>query len=348
MILIKILAAIFIFGMIIIIHELGHFILAISMGVKVNEFSFGMGPRLFTIHGKVTDYSLKLLPIGGSCEMKGELEDETGDNDTFLAKKPWQRFLIVFAGPAFNFILAFIVAIVLVISLGSDRPIVGQVMDGYPAQEAGIMEGDEIIRINNRNIHLYREISVYTAIHDGQPMNITVKRGDSKYTCYIEPKYDEESGRKLIGMYSVGVAKFPTNVFQTIKYAYYEVRYNILLAIDSIVYLLNGHFNKDSVMGPVGIVDNISDTVEEAAPYGLKILLLTIADYILLFSSNLGVMNLLPIPALDGGRLLFIIYEMIFRKPVDRKVESIIHMIGFAILMALMLYIAFNDIMRII
>ena len=351
MTLIKILAALIIFGLIILIHEFGHFIVARAFGVKVLEFSFGMGPRLFTIHGKKTDYSLKLFPIGGSCAMKGELnedENDPGAKDSFVNKKPWQRLLVILAGPVFNFILAFITAFILVTALGSDKAVIASVMDGYPAQEAGIQAGDQIVAMNSRHIHLYREISIYNMLHTGKEVDIKVRRGSEILKFHIVPKYDEETGRYLVGMVSSGESVIPANIFEAFEYSYYELRYNILTVIDSLAYLVKGNISRDSVMGPVGIVSNISQTVETVAPYGLKVLLLTIADYVLLFSSNLGVMNLLPFPALDGGRILFILYEMITKKPVKREIEGYIHFAGFAILMLLMIFIAYNDIGRLL
>lgn len=348
MIILKILVAIFIFGLLVFIHELGHFLVARACGVKVIEFSLGMGPRLFTIHGDQTDYSIKALPIGGSCQMKGEMDDDTGDPDCFINKPAWQRGLVILAGPMFNFLLAFAVAFALVINLGTDKPVVQSVMDGFPAQEAGIQAGDTIKQINARRIYLYREVGLYVAIHEGQELAIIVGRDDGDHVYRVMPEYDEESGRNLIGMMSSGEQTMPENVWDTVKYSYYEMRYNVLTVIDSIIYVFGGHATKDAVMGPVGIVSTISDTVEAAVPQGVRVVLLTIADFILLLGTNLGVMNLLPFPALDGGRLLFILYEMIFRKPVDRKIEGYIHFAGFAILMLLMVLIMVNDIGRLL
>ncbi len=346
---IKILAALVIFGLIILIHEFGHFIVAKACGVKVIEFSLGMGPRLFTIHGNNTNYSLKLLPIGGSCQMKGETDtDSNSDADSFSSKKPWQRFLIILAGPVFNFLLSFIVALILCSVLGTDLPIVDSVIEGKPAAEAGILPGDKIEKINSRNIKLYREITVYNLLQEGKPQEITVRRSDGLHKLKVTPIYDETYDKFIVGITNSGKATFPTDIFENIRYSYYELRYNILLALDSLVYLIHGHFTPDNVMGPVGIISNISDTVEQTIPYGLKILLLTIADYILLFSTNVGVLNLIPFPALDGGRLLMIIIEMITGKPFNRKVENYINFIGFAVLMFLILVISFNDIGRLL
>lgn len=349
MLIIKIIAALIIFGLIILIHEFGHFIAARMCGVKVIEFSLGMGPRLFTFHGRNTDYSLKLLPIGGSCEMKGETDDEnSADTDSFNNKKPWQRFIIIGAGPFFNFILSFIVAVILVSSLGTDLPVVAETIPGMAAEQAGMLPGDIIQRINSRNIRLYREVSVYNALHEGMPQEITVDRKGSVEKIHLVPEYNTEYGRYMIGITGSGENTFPKDVFQSVRYSCYELRYNILLAIDSLAYLINGHFSPSNVMGPVGIISNIADTVEQTIPYGLRILLLTIADYILLFGTNVGVLNLLPFPALDGGRMFLIIIEMIIGRPINKTVENYINFAGFVILMLLILVISINDIGRLL
>lgn len=348
MILLKIVCAVLIFGLIILGHEFGHFVTARMCGVTVNEFSFGMGPRIFSVQGKNTRFSLKALPLGGSCEMKGELDDTSGDPDCFINKKPWQRLIIIAAGPCFNFLMSFIVACILAAALGSDRPVVGSLMNGLPGEKAGIQCGDEVIRINNRNIKLFREISVYNSLHQGEKFEVTILRADGKHTYVIEPEFNDEYGKYMLGIMSNPEDAFPENILQLFKYGYYEVRYNFLIAIDSLSYIFNGHLTSDSVMGPVGIVGTITETVEEVAPKGARILFLTICDYILLFGTNLGIMNLLPFPALDGGRILFIIIEMILGRPVNREIEGYIHIGGFAVLILLMLYIAFNDVIRLI
>lgn len=343
--LLKIICGVLIFGLIIFIHEFGHFIVAVLMGVKCNEFSLGMGPRLFTIHGKLTDYSLKLLPIGGSCALKGEMEDEDGADDCFVNKKPWQRFLVIFAGPAFNIVLSFIVAMILISNTGTRLSYVSEVMEGYPAQEAGIEAGDRIVRLNSRNIDLLQDMQLYLMTHENLDLDVTVLRDGQKLMYHIEPFYSEEAGKRLIGIVGSDPV-MPENVFETIEYSYYELRYDVTAVFDSLYYALNGHDVRNNVMGVVGAVGVISDTVEVTYQYGLRVMLLTIAQFLLLFGTNIAVMNLIPFPALDGGRLVLIVIEMITGKKLNEKVENTVTYIGFAILMVLMLLIMFNDILR--
>lgn len=347
--LIKIICALLIFGLIILVHEFGHFIAARACGVKVIEFSLGMGPRLFTVHGRKTDYSLKLLPIGGSCNMKGETDDEdVPDSDSFNGKKAWQRFLIIFAGPCFNFILSFIVALILVFNLGTDLPVIAETLPGMAAEEAGLQAGDRITKINSRHVNLYREVRAYNMLNEGKYQIVAADRNGEEILCYLSPTYSDEYGMYMMGIVGSGENTFPDNILDTIRYSFYELRYNVLIVFDSIGYLFNGHLSADNVMGPVGIISNISETVEQTIPYGLKILLLTVAEYILLFGTNVGVLNLIPFPALDGGRLFLILIEMIIRRPINKKYENFINFAGFAALMLIMLIISLNDIGRLL
>jgi regulator of sigma E protease len=345
------------------------------------EFSIGMGPRIATIHGKLTDYSLKAFPFGGSCAMKGELEtedeaDDTADEpdgtvdepeggrnetadgsaakrkasldpDDFNSKKAWQRFIIIAAGPCFNFILAFICACVMVAFTGISKPVLDSVIDGYPAQEAGMQAGDVIISINGHKTRIYEEVRLYISMHSDEVMEVEFLRDGKEMNCTITPKFDEETGSYLMGVRGYSVTDYPKNILEAAQYGYYLVRYNIYMCIESIKYMVGGHATLNDVMGPVGMVEVIGDTVDESYQYGATVVMLTILNFIILFSANLGVMNLLPIPALDGGRLIFIIYELVTGREVNKKLEAYVAMAGFAVLMGLMLIIMVHDIGRI-
>ena len=219
----NIILALVIFSMIILFHELGHFLLAKFNDVKVNEFCLGLGPTLVGFTKGETRYSLKLLPFGGACMMEGE--DEASEDDRgFNNKTVLQRFSIVFAGPLFNFIMAFAFSLIVVASVGFDRPVLTDVTPGYPAQEAGMQAGDEIVKLGNKPIHLYREVSVYTYFHANQAVEVTYKRNGKKHETVLMPKLDEESGRYLFGFYGT-TARTKGNFAQTLQYTFYEVKY---------------------------------------------------------------------------------------------------------------------------
>ncbi|MBQ9632617.1 MAG: site-2 protease family protein, partial [Lachnospiraceae bacterium] len=195
----RIIVAILIFSFIIIFHEMGHYLLARFNDVKVNEFQLGLGPRIFGIQRGETLFSLHLFPFGGACSMEGE-DEESDDERAFNKKNVWQRISIVFAGPFFNFILAYLLAIIIIAVMGFDPPKVTDVMDGYPAQAAGIAGGDEILALDDYRTHFYREISVYLFMHPGKDIRVTFLHGGEKKTATVTPKLDEESGRYVLGV----------------------------------------------------------------------------------------------------------------------------------------------------
>lgn len=386
----SLLAAILVFGLIIIFHEFGHFLLAKRGGICVVEFSLGMGPRLFSFNKGGTRYSLKLIPFGGSCMMLGEDEDFSDEDRDGRAKEHisdkaalleeetdgpgaetaspapikqyagielapgasgvsfnetsvWTRFSVIAAGPVFNFILAFFCACFVISYVGYDPAGVAQVMDGYPAAEAGIQAGDVITKINGKNIKIYRDILAYTNFHQGETLNIEYKRAGQKHSVTVTPKYSAENGGYMIGI-SGGMYKRPESIFRTAQYSAYEVRYWIDLTFKSLGMIVKRQVTADDIAGPVRIVTMIDSTVKESSEYGIMVVLVNLANMCVLLSANLGIMNLLPIPALDGGRLVFIILEALRGKAIDREKEGMVHMAGMAVLMVLMVFILFNDI----
>lgn len=388
----SLLAAILVFGLIILFHEFGHFLLAKRGGICVVEFSLGMGPRLLSTVKGGTRYSLKLFPFGGSCMMLGE-DDDSSDEDrdekartdiagkaaygedefkstedahdgtnaektrsyagielapgatgvSFNETSVWTRFLVIAAGPIFNFILAFVCAFFVISYVGYDPAQVYDVVDGYPAAEAGLEPGDVITKINGKNIKIYRDVLAYTSFHQGETLNIEYRRGEKLYQAVLEPKYSKENKSYMMGI-SGGVYNRPESVFVTAKYSAYELRYWINLTFKSLEMIVKRQVTTDDIAGPVRIVSMIDSTVKESSEYGLMVVLVNLANMCVLLSANLGIMNLLPIPALDGGRLVFIILEALRGRPIDREKEGMIHMAGMAVLMVLMVFILFNDI----
>lgn len=351
---------ILVFGLIVISHELGHFILAKVNGIHVVEFAIGMGPKLLHFKKNGTQYAIRLFPIGGACIFEGEdgknESDDTNNKEAegFLAEKTtgnfqnapvWSRISTVVAGPLFNFILAFLLALIVVGYTGSDRPVINGVMEGYPAKEAGIMPGDVITKMNGEKIYLAREIYINTFINKSKDMMITYERDGEEHTVKVTPKFNEEEERYLIGFQGYGEYIDCKNS-RIFPYSYYEVRYSMKATIKSLGMLVSGNASKDDVSGPIGIAQVIGEVSEAAAPYGIWVVILNLLNIAILLSVNLGVLNLLPLPALDGGRLVFLLIEAVRGKPVPPEKEGMVHFAGFVVLMILMVFVMYNDIMR--
>ena len=341
----KIIIAIIIFSIIILFHELGHFLLAKANKIRVNEFCLGMGPTIVGFTRGETTYSLKLLPFGGACMMEGE-DENSQDDGAFNNKSVWARISVVAAGPIFNFIMAFVFSIILIGCIGYDKPTLSGVMEDYPAESAGMQEGDTIVEMNGMNIHFYSEVSMYLMAHAGEDVEVVYERDGQEYTTMLEPKYNEETKSYMIGI-TYGYTREKTGVVGTLKYAVYEVKYWIWTTIESLKMLVTGQVSVNDMSGPVGIVETIGDTYEQSSEVGMYQVFLSMLNISILLSANLGVMNLLPIPALDGGRLVFLIVEAIRRKRVDPDKEGMVHLVGIVLLMILMVVIMANDIRKI-
>lgn len=349
-----------ILGVIVIAHEFGHFLLAKANGIHVVEFSVGMGPKICKFHKGDTDYVLRLLPIGGACMFEGQ--DGLYDKDNEDAKENGQpveenkgafnnarlgaRIATVVAGPLFNFLLAFLFSLIIVGSVGSDRAVVQNLIEGYPAQEAGLQAGDTITRMNGDRVYLYREVSLVSVLNtDGSPVKVEYKRDGKTYSTTITPRFDEETGRYLVGFsggtnYEIGS---PLNV---IKNAALEVRYWIKYTFASLKMLFTGKAGVNQLLGPVGVAQMVNEVYEESAAISVKAVVINLLNFAVLLSANLGVINLLPIPAMDGGRLVFLLIELVRRKPVPPEKEGMVHFIGMVLLLLLMVFVFYNDIMR--
>lgn len=338
----KIIIALLIFSIIILFHELGHFLLAKANGIRVNEFCLGLGPTLFGVTVGETKYSLKLLPFGGACMMEGE-DTESKDSRAFNNKSVGVRMSVVAAGPIFNFIMAFLFALIVTCNVGYDLPVLTGVSEGYAAEQAGMKEGDVIVKMNHTRIHFYREVSSYSVFHPGEEVEITYERDGERYTTTLVPTYDETTGRYLYGFIG-NLQGTKGNFFLNLKYSVYEVKYWISTTLSSLRMLVTGGYSVKDLSGPVGIIDVIGDSYEQSVSYGYFQAFLQMLYIGVMLSANLGVMNLLPLPALDGGRLVFLIIEAIRKKPVDPDKEGMVHFIGFALLMVLMVVVMFNDI----
>lgn len=338
-----IILAIIVFGLIIFVHELGHFLLAKANGIRVDEFSIGMGPRIFSFGKGETKYSLKLLPIGGSC-MMGEDDVEDVGEGSFNSKSVWARISVVAAGAIFNFLLAFLFSVIVVGYTGYDEPVISGVVEDFPAEEAGLQAGDKIVKMNHKKINIWREVTYYNMFHQGETVDLVYERDGVKQEVTITPKQDED-GSYLLGVTSPGTYK-KANVLTAVQYGVYEVKFWISTTLESLKMLVTGAVGVDQLSGPVGIVDVVDETYQQSKSYGVVIVLMQMLNIGILISANLGVMNLLPLPALDGGRLVFLIIEAIRGKRVSPEKEGWVHGIGMILLLALMVFVLFNDIKR--
>ncbi len=344
----SIVVALIIFSLIILIHEFGHFILAKLNKVTVVEFSLGMGPRLLShVSRSGTRYSLKLLPFGGSCAMLGEEgEEDANAEGSFQSKSIPGRISVVAAGPFFNFILAFICALFIVGSIGYDPAVLLGVTEGSPAEEAGLQEGDLITKINNKRIRLYRQLSNYSMFHPGKTVTFEYIRDGETYTTTVTPALTDD-GYKF-GVYGSSNYRIRTNPLQTLFYSGYEVYYWIDSTIESLGLLVRGGVSLDDFSGPVGVVNVISETYQQSRADGAFYVWINMLNIAILLTANLGVMNLLPIPALDGGRILFLLIEAVRRKKISPEVEGRINMAALSLLMVFMVVVMVNDVRKII
>ncbi|NLY47104.1 MAG: RIP metalloprotease RseP [Tissierella sp.] len=329
-------AAIFVFLLVILLHELGHFTVAKLVGIKVNEFSIGMGPKLFQKRKGETQYTLRALPIGGYVKMEGEDED-SDDPRAFGSVSALSRIAVVAAGAIMNFVLAVIVLSIVSFSMGdSQKPtnVISQIIPDTPAEFAGVMEGDQFISINNTPINTWDELS--NAISNSsanEELEIRIIRDNEEQTLYIQPTIEEE--RVMIGI----VPMYDRSFMSGIKGGFQMTGNFIALMFDFIKMIFTGGVSINDLSGPVGVINEIGN----AARMGIMNLLILLG----FISVNLGFFNLLPIPALDGSRLVFLFIELLRGKPINPEKENLIHFVGLIFLLGLMLIVTYKDLIRI-
>ena len=250
------------------------------------------------------------------------------------------------AGPVFNFILAFLLSLIVIGSIGYDAPIVVGLTEGYPAAEAGIQPGDRIVKMNNAGIRVYREVSTYMMTNRGETVELVYEREGERHTASLVPRQGSD-GSYYLGLRGSGV-RMKGNLLQIIGYSAYEVKYWISTTIKSLGMLFGGRVKADDVSGPVGIVNTIGETYESSRTDGAFYVWLNMLYISILLTANLGVMNLLPIPALDGGRLVFLLLEAVRGKGIDPEKEGMVHFVGLMVLMVFMVLVMFNDVRHIL
>ncbi len=359
-----IVAAILIFGVLIAVHELGHFLAAKACGVRVNEFSIGMGPAIFHRTKGETEYSLRLLPIGGYCAMEGE--DEASDDPRALDHQGfWKKFIIFIAGAAMNFLTGFV--ILLCLYAGAKGLYTAEIVDllpDFPQQgEDGLMVGDVIWTINGERIYLKDDVSTVLGVierDENGTIEMTVRRGGKtlKRTLTLQT-YTNDKGEeyRAYGFTYGGIIE--ATPLTRLQYSWYNTLDFVRLVRLSLKMLVSGSADLGDLSGPVGIVSTIKDVGEEAQQEaeknnqnGAAAAAESILYFAALIAVNLAVMNLLPLPALDGGKVFFLVINAaalaLFRRQIPPKYENYIHMAGFVLLMVMMLFVTFHDVMKLL
>ena len=336
--------AILLFSFIIIFHELGHFLLAKKNGIRVDEFSLGLGPTLFGRQVGETFFCVKLLPFGGAC-MMGEDDAEDHRPGSFNSKSVWARMAVIAGGPAFNLILAWIFCVILIGATGYRTTELTGVDPGYAAEEAGLREGDVLREVNGSSLHMWDDLNLYLLTHPGEDSyELVYERDGEEHTAVLDLRQLEGDASPRLGV--VGGKVENPGILGSLRYGFYKTEYWFRYMSGSLRMLFTGQAGIRDLSGPVGIVDVVNDVYEASAPAGAAAVFLNMLNFGTLLTVNLGIMNLLPLPALDGGRLVFLFVEAVRRKRVPPEKEGLVHFAGFAALMLLMAVVMFNDVMR--
>lgn len=337
---------ILILGAIVAVHEFGHFIFAKLSGIYVYEFSIGMGKKIFGKKKKdgETEFCIRAVPLGGYVMIAGEdVEDEKIPKDRQMCNKGFiQRFLVLFAGVFNNFVFAFLILFVSALIYGSisTTPYIGEVALDYPAYKEGIRKGDKLISLDGEKINSWDKALVKLQTTSGDPIVFKVLKTDGSYKEYkVTPaKVTNEKGEVsyVFGITTAGEKRY--GFVNSLNYAVTKTASLCSSMWDTLKHLFTGKVGVNQLSGPVGIYS----IVDSQAKQGLEAVLYLVAY----LSINVGIINLLPFPAFDGGRILFLFIEKIFKKPVSKKTENIIHSIGFMLIIALLIYVTFNDVIR--
>ncbi len=338
-----VLFALLIFSLIIFVHELGHFISARIFGVTVHEFAIGMGPKIFSKEKNGTKYSLRLIPIGGFCSMEGE-DEASSEEGAFSSKKWWKKLIILAAGAIMNILLGFVITVIFVTvntnDTGVPSLVVDSVMEQSPLYEF-LQPGDRVVALNGKSMYIKRDIDFAMQQSNGELCEITVERSGERLKKTFAPlaaQYTDGTPAYMIGF----VARLEKqNIFNVLRESFFQTVWMGKLVFVSLGMLIGGQASLSDVSGPVGVVD----AMNTQAQTGGLVALLYLAGFI---SVNIGIMNLLPIPALDGGRILFVLVEAVRRKSIPPEKEGIVHFVGLILLMGIMVIATWNDIMRLI
>ncbi len=336
---ISIVCALLVIGVLAFIHEMGHFLVAKKFGFGIVEFAIGMGPVVWKKEKDGIQYSLRAFPIGGMCRFEGE--DESSDHPrAFNNQAVWKRMLVVIAGPLMNVVFALVFAIVTLLAYGDFMPqIVGFAGDDAPAVLAGMQEGDVLLEIGGKKLTYYTEATEAIAAANSESCEVRVDRNGEKLRLTLHGIYSEADGRNMLGV-SISPARYHFSVGECIVNSFRYVGDMVGMMFDFFGQLFKGQVQEGDVGGPVMMIDIIGQAVRIGFESVLRMTVL--------ISINLAVINILPLPALDGGRLVFMLVEALRGKPMDQNTEGTIHLIGFGLLMALVVFLTYKDVLRIL
>ncbi|MBQ3110422.1 MAG: RIP metalloprotease RseP [Clostridia bacterium] len=338
----SIIVTIIAFGIMVMLHELGHFLTAKKFGVTVHEFSIGMGPLLFKWGKGETQYSLRLLPLGGYVKLEGE-EEESDNPKAFSNISPIKRICILVAGALMNIILGFVCFVIINNTYPTVQvPVISEIVANSAAEEAGLMAGDEIVKLNNTPVATQSDVSLFM-MSNPEEVKVTYRRDGEKNTVTLIPLMQD--GRLLIGF--KGSVK-TLNFLERLEYSYYDTRYVVKAVLVSVKMLFTGEAKVSDMSGPVGVVQVVGDAAESAQPYGSLAVVMQVLMLFAMISVNLGVFNLLPFPALDGGSIIFAFIELVTRKKLKQEVLGYINLAGLALILGLGIYIMFSDIIKLL
>ncbi len=339
-----ILISVLIIAVLILFHEIGHFVAARRIGIPVHEFSIGFGYKIISWRRDDVDYSVRIFPLGGFVRMAGEEPGDQEDPNGFSHRTPLEKIRVAFAGPFMNFVLAMLIFIYIYAFIGipqtTDEPIIGKVLTGQPAEQAGIMAGDRVVAVNGNKVETWDDFTgLLTVQPAGSTVVMEIQRAGKTTELQVIPQINPTTGVSAIGVLS-NIVYEKQGLLTAIGIGLQQTYELTLVLLGGLWTMISGGASAADIAGPVGIVGLIGD----AAQVG-TVFLLSFAAFL---SINLGILNLLPIPALDGSRIVFAIIEGIRKKPVQPEKEGFIHWLGFMFLMALIVLVTFNDIIKFI
>ena len=335
-----ILAAIVLFGVLIAVHELGHFLVAKGTGMLVTEFSIGFGPKLFQRKMGETLYTLRLCPLGGYNRIAGMEPGEPVRPRGFNGRPMWARMLVILAGPFMNFLLPVVIFFgvfaVSGVSMPVDKPVVGSLMADYPGAEAGLQEGDILLTINGQLLERWKDINEQVQANGPVPGKLLVQRGDRQLELTLKPRYDGESGRFLIGI-RPPVEHKDLTVGESLKTAVVSVWRISTAMVDGLRKIITGKMNAE-ISGPIGVAHMAGDVAAQGAvPY---------LEFMAFLSLNLAILNLVPIPALDGGQFLVLVVETLLGHALAPRAKELIQLVGVACIIALTIFATMHDLLH--